>query len=285
LSLTLTRVSFRPIASNFAPSPWRRLFGGDRTWLWAYQTDANDPKRPLTQDQAIQSIQPSAWQRGCKTMLTQIYEVATPAEAEAISEIGVDHVGVLVGDGVFPRELPVQKASAVMKRIRAPSVLSALFLAADVALIERMAGELDPPIVHLGASSELLTPDVVMALRKSLPKSKFMRSVPVTGPEAVGVAQAYDGIVDWILLDSHRTGDLQIGAQGVTHDWRISRKIVETVRTPVILAGGLGPDNVKEAIRLVRPAGVDSKTRTDQEGTHSKDLGKVEAFYRAARSG
>jgi phosphoribosylanthranilate isomerase len=112
-----------------------------------------------------------------------------------------------------------------------------------------------------------------------------MRSVPVTGPDAVGVAQAYDGVVDWILLDSHHAGDLQIGAQGVTHDWSISRKIVESVRTPVILAGGLGPDNVKEAIRSVRPAGVDSKTRTDQDGTHSKDLAKVETFYRAATSG
>jgi phosphoribosylanthranilate isomerase len=71
----------------------------------------------------------------------------------------------------------------------------------------------------------------------------------------------------------------------VTHDWSISRMIVESVRTPVILAGGLGPDNVKEAIWSVRPAGVDSKTRTDREGTHSKDLGKVEAFYRAVTSG
>ncbi|MCP3476911.1 phosphoribosylanthranilate isomerase [Bradyrhizobium sp. CCGUVB1N3] len=218
-------------------------------------------------------------------MLTQIYEVATPAEAEAISAIGVDHVGVLVGDGAFPRELPVHQAAAVMKAMRAPSVLSALFLSADVALIERMARELDPPIVHLGASNELLTPDHVVALRKSLPKIKFMRSVPVTGPVAVHVARTYDGIVEWILLDSHRIGDIQIGAQGVTHDWSISRTIVETVRTPVILAGGLGPDNVKEAIRSVQPAGVDSKTKTDCEGTHAKDLAKVEAFYRAANSG
>jgi phosphoribosylanthranilate isomerase len=148
-----------------------------------------------------------------------------------------------------------------------------------------MARELDPPIVHLGASSELLTPDHVVRLRKSLPKSKFMRSVPVTGPMAVHVACTYDGIVEWLLLDSHRVGDIQIGAQGVTHDWSVSRTIVETARTPVILAGGLGPDNVKEAIRSVHPAGVDSKTRTDREGTHSKDLAKVEAFYRAAKSG
>ncbi|MGY3564145.1 phosphoribosylanthranilate isomerase [Bradyrhizobium sp. USDA 4463] len=217
-------------------------------------------------------------------MLTQIYEVATPAEAEAISSIGVDHVGVLVGDGSFARELPVHKAAAVMKAIRAPSVLSALFLSADVDLIERMARELNPQIVHLGASNDLLTPDHVVALRKTLPKLKFIRSISVTGPEAVHVARTYDGIVQWILLDSHRVGDIQIGAQGVTHDWSVSRTIVETVRTPVILAGGLGPDNVEEAIRSVQPAGVDSKTKTDREGAHSKDRAKVEAFYRAAKS-
>ncbi|WP_249132752.1 MULTISPECIES: phosphoribosylanthranilate isomerase [unclassified Bradyrhizobium] len=218
-------------------------------------------------------------------MLTQIYEVATPAEAEAISAIGVDHVGVLVGDGAFPRELPVSEAAAVMEAIRGPSVLSALFLSPDVAMIERMVRELRPPIVHLGASNELLAPDHVSALRRSLPGVRFMRSVPVTGPEALQVARAYDGIVEWILLDSHRVGDPQIGAQGVTHDWSISRTIVETVRTPVILAGGLGPDNVKEAIRSVQPVGVDSKTKTDSEGTHSKDLVKVQAFNRAAKNG
>ncbi|WP_407116664.1 hypothetical protein [Bradyrhizobium sp. LMG 9283] len=98
-------------------------------------------------------------------MLTQIYEVATPAEAEAISAIGVDHIGVLVGDGAFPRELPVHKAAAIMKAIRAPSVLSALFLSADVGLIERMARELEPPIVHLGASNELLPPDPALSIR------------------------------------------------------------------------------------------------------------------------
>jgi phosphoribosylanthranilate isomerase len=218
-------------------------------------------------------------------MLTQIYEVTTPAEAQAISTIGVNHVGVLVGDGSFPRELSVSAAAAVMRATQEPSKVSALFLSADVMLIEQMARQLRPPILHLGASTDRLKPHHVIELRKALPDTKFMRSVPVTGPEAVGVAQAYDGIVDWLLLDSHLAGDAQIGAQGVTHDWAISRRIVETVRTPVFLAGGLGPDNVIESIRAVGPAGVDSKTKTDRLGTHAKDLAKVEAFFRAALAG
>lgn len=90
-------------------------------------------------------------------------------------------------------------------------------------------------------------------------------------------------MVDFLLLDSHREGDVQIGALGITHDWSISRSIVGGVRTPVILAGGLGPDNVAEAIRTVRPAGVDSKSRTDLGDTHSKDLTKVAAFDKAAK--
>ena len=109
-------------------------------------------------------------------------------------------------------------------------------------------------------------------------------SVPVVGEESVALAQSYDGIADFILLDSHRAGDNQIGALGVTHDWRISRRIVELSRTPVILAGGLGPDNVCGAIRAVMPAGVDSKTKTDRDGSHAKDVEKVRRFREAALS-
>src|ERR1700756_547096 len=106
-----------------------------------------------------------------------------------------------------------------------------------------------------------------------------MRSIPVVGDESITIAQSYDGIADMLLLDSHRPGDVQIGALGVTHSWQIDRAIVESVRIPVIIAGGLGPDNVIDAITAVRPAGVDSKTKTDKDdGSHTKDLQKVKRF-------
>jgi phosphoribosylanthranilate isomerase len=217
-------------------------------------------------------------------MLTQIYEVSTASEADAISGLGVDHVGVLVGNGAFPREHPARESAAILAAIRTSSKSLALFLSADVTLIEQMARELRPAIIHLGASADLLRPAHVIGLRKQLPSILFMRSVPVTGAESIAIARSYDGIVDFLLLDSHRVGDTQIGALGVTHDWNISRSIVESVRTPVILAGGLGPDNVADAILAVRPAGVDSKTRTDVGDIHTKDLAKVAAFNKAAKT-
>jgi phosphoribosylanthranilate isomerase len=122
-----------------------------------------------------------------------------------------------------------------------------------------------------------------LALKRAIGGLPVMRSVPVTGWESLGIARSYAGIADFLLLDSYRANDRQIGALGVTHDWSISRTIVRSLDTPVFLAGGLGPDNVADAVRRVRPAGVDAKTKTDKTGTHAKDLEKVRAFVAAAK--
>lgn len=217
-------------------------------------------------------------------MLTQIYEISSPDEASGVSAVGIDHVGVLVGDGEFPREQPLARATEIAAAIAAPAKFSALFLTARAELIVAWARQLNPAIVHLGAAPELLGPADVTAIKASLPGSRIMRSVPVYGDESIHIAESYDGIADYLLLDSHRPSDRQIGALGVPHDWSISRKIVERVRIPVILAGGLGPDNVAQAIAVVGPAGVDSKTRTDRDGSHEKDLARVRRFHEAARA-
>ena len=86
-----------------------------------------------------------------------------------------------------------------------------------------------------------------------------------------------------MLLDSYDLGTRQFGALGRTHDWSLSRRIVDDVGILVILAGGLGLDNVAAAIAAVRPAGVDSKTKTDRPGGGGKDLAEVRAFVAAAK--
>jgi phosphoribosylanthranilate isomerase len=221
-------------------------------------------------------------QLGVQGMLTQIYEVSSPAEANSMSAIGISHVGILVGDGRFPREQPLAMAKRIAAAICPPSKLSILFLNDDVALIETWARELRAPIVHLGAAPDLLPPSRVAELKQRLPGSLIMRSVPVSGEESIAIARSYESIADFLLLDSYQAGDRQVGALGVTHDWSISRRIVEMSRIPAILAGGLGADNVAEAIRRVQPAGVDSKTKTDRQGSHSKDIERVRCFHEAA---
>src|SRR5262249_50544332 len=145
-------------------------------------------------------------------MLTQIYEVSSPEEARAISAIGVNHIGVLVGDGRFPREQSTASAMRIAAAILPPSKFSALFLSADTSLINSWARELGPAIVHLGAATELLSPADVVALKRQLPGALIMRSIPVCGEEGLALARSYDGIADFLLLDSHRISDMQIGA-------------------------------------------------------------------------
>ena len=218
-------------------------------------------------------------------MLVQIYEVSSPEEAKALAGLGVDHIGVLVGDGAFPRERTIDDARLIFSAIPSSSKGLALLLTSDVRLIKRVISELKPAIVHLGASTDLLTPSTVRDLKKQCDPVTVMRSIPVVCDESIAIAESYDGIADLLLLDSHRPGDTQIGALGITHSWELDRKIVEFVHIPVLIAGGLGPDNVVDAIRAVQPAGVDSKTKTDKDdGSHSKDLQKIRRFVARAKS-
>jgi phosphoribosylanthranilate isomerase len=159
-----------------------------------------------------------------------------------------------------------------------------LSLSDDLDLIREIVASLDPDILHLGASTELVTPQDLISLKRDFPEVKLMRSIPVLDMKSVDIAKAYDRIADILLLDSHMPGDKQIGALGVTHDWELDRQIVESVSTPIIMAGGLGPENVVDAINFVRPAGVDSKTRTDKtDGSHTKDLDRVRQFVERAK--
>lgn len=96
-------------------------------------------------------------------------------------------------------------------------------------------------------------------LRKSLSGIKLMQVIHVTGNESVGQAKKVSAFVDYILLDSGNP-NLQVkelGGTGRTHNWEISKMIVEAVKVPVFLAGGLNPQNVKKAVTGVRPFGVD----------------------------
>lgn len=119
-------------------------------------------------------------------------------------------------------------------------------------------------------------------IRAALPHLKLIRAVHVTGPEAIAQARALERRVDALILDTYDPTTGRHGATGKTHDWSISRQIVEQVRAPVILAGGLTPDNVADAIRAVRPWAVDVHTGVEHpDGT--RHLAALRAFIERAK--
>ena len=96
-------------------------------------------------------------------------------------------------------------------------------------------------------------------LRRGLSGVKIIQVIHVRGEESVEEAAYVAPHVNAILLDSGdpSLGVKELGGTGKVHDWEISRRIRESVGVPVILAGGLDPENVGEAIRSVRPYAVD----------------------------
>ena len=216
-------------------------------------------------------------------MLVQIYEVRTPEEAVALARLGVDHIGVLVGDGAFPRELTTDRASAIFAALPTGAKRVALSLSADPAEIARVVELTRPDIIHIGAAVELFSVRDTQVLKTALPDVRVMRAIPIVDEASIECARDYWGVADFLLLDSHDPGDRQIGARGRVHDWSISRRIVDEAGVPAILAGGLDPDNVAAAIAAVRPSGVDSKTKTDRTDGNGKDFDKVRRFVSAAK--
>ncbi|MBW3661313.1 MAG: phosphoribosylanthranilate isomerase [Gemmatimonadetes bacterium] len=119
------------------------------------------------------------------------------------------------------------------------------------------------------------------ALRSRLPGVRLIQVVHVTGTESVDEAREAAVRSDALLLDSGRPDGRvrELGGTGRVHDWATSRAIREAVEIPVFLAGGLTADNVRDAIRAVRPYAVDVCTGVRSDGR--LDASRLQAFARA----
>jgi phosphoribosylanthranilate isomerase len=170
-------------------------------------------------------------------------------------------------------------------------------------LIARIAATVAPPVAtflltsrqdaasiieqhrHCRTSTLQLVDHVPLAelqkLRAALPGIGLVQVIHVTGEESIDEAQQAASVVDALLLDSgnQKLAVKELGGTGRTHDWRLSRRIRDSVQVPLFLAGGLKPDNVAEAVAAVAPYGLDlcSSVRTDGR----LDAAKLRGFFSA----
>lgn len=220
-------------------------------------------------------------------MKVQIYTMQTVDEARAVIAAGVDHVGITPSERGLPGEIGVDLAREIVAAVQGQTTTVALSVDSDPDAIIAMVRAVGPDVLHLCGLEGTLSPEAVAALRARLPGIAIMQAIAVGGPDAVQVARAYQHVSDYLILDTQAPDIDGIGASGATHDWSISRAIVAAVRVPVILAGGLAPENVADAIRAVRPWAVDSLTHTNRPlpgGGFRKDIERVRAFVQAARA-
>ncbi len=122
-------------------------------------------------------------------------------------------------------------------------------------------------------------------LRDAMPGVALVQVIHVTGAESVEEALRVAPHVGAILLDSgnQSLAVKELGGTGRVHDWALSARIVRSVPRPVYLAGGLKPENVAEAIRRVRPFGLDVCSGLRTNG--ALDESKLAGFFAAIQAG
>jgi phosphoribosylanthranilate isomerase len=203
----------------------------------------------------------------------------TPEDVRLVVASGVDALGLIVGVRHTSEDaIPAAVARSLLALIP-DGILSVMVTHLD-RLEDVLALHAEVPTGAIQLHDDIAEGDI-RSLRRLKPSVPLIKAVHVTGEGAIERASVLAGDVDALLLDS-RTED-RIGGTGVIHDWTISAQVVQRVPRPVILAGGLTPDNVDQALDRVRPHGVDVNSGVDG-ADGAKDPEKVRLFVARARA-
>jgi len=206
--------------------------------------------------------------------------IRSPEEAEVALSFGAAALGLVSEMSAGPGELPEETIREIVDSVP-PSV--GTFLLTAVTVADRLIEKAQICGVNTIQLWDPLAPVDYLRLRMELPGVSLVQAIHVVDDTAVQAAIAAARQVDALVLDS---ANPQVPYRweprsGKTHDWGISREIVDTVDRPVLLAGGPKPGNVEYAVRSVRPYGVDvcSGVRTGDV----LDRRLVASFFEALR--
>jgi phosphoribosylanthranilate isomerase len=201
-----------------------------------------------------------------------------PEDVKIACGLGVDMVGaILVPKSI--RYITLEKAHEIFAAVKGAAKV-AVIMPENPGKLLKIDRHLRPDYLQIHPTIPL---DELKKVREKL-KAKIIAVVPVPTERAdpnVIVQQAKHAteVADVLLVD---TKGARGGGTGLTHDWGISRAICESAGKPVFLAGGLNPSNVAEAIKAVRPHGVDVATGVESK-PGKKDPELMRKFIRTAK--
>ncbi|MGD0584065.1 MAG: phosphoribosylanthranilate isomerase [Bacteroidales bacterium] len=203
-------------------------------------------------------------------------------EAKIAIESGADAIGLVArmpsGPGPIPDDLIKEIAQSVPPFI-GTFLLTSETSAADIIKHHHRTQTNTIQIV------DMLSKGTYTQIKKALPNVRIVQVIHVSGPESVVQAIQISEHVNALLLDSGNPNlkIKELGGTGRVHNWTLSRQIREFAKCPVILAGGLNPGNVKQAITEVKPFAVDVCTGIRSDGALDKE--KLSAFVKNVCSG
>jgi len=207
--------------------------------------------------------------------------ISSKDEARMAIEAGADALGLVGKMPSGPGPIEDELIHAIAKTIHPP--IASILLTSE----QRSASIIDH-VRRVQTNTvqvvDELTEGNYAEVRSALPHLRIIQVIHVTGEESIDQALRVQEHVDAILLDSgNPKAEIKtLGGTGNTHNWNISRRLVEAVDRPVFLAGGLHAGNVQEAIQTVKPFAVDVCSGVRTNG--ALDADKLERFIKAVRS-
>jgi phosphoribosylanthranilate isomerase len=205
--------------------------------------------------------------------------ISTQQEADMAIQAGADALGLVGAMPSGPGVIDDQTIRAISLEL--PAAVSAFLLTQ-----ERTADAILEHVACCAVSTVQIVnhvpPRELQRLRENAPSLRVVQVIHVEGPEALALGSRYEEFVHSFLLDSGSPGASipLLGGTGRRHDWAISAEFVRQTRRPVFLAGGLTPGNVAEALRVVRPYGLDICSGVRTAGRLDAD--KLRAYIAAA---
>lgn len=198
----------------------------------------------------------------------KICGITRAADAEACVAAGADMLGLNFVPG-SPRRVSALAAQAIAAAVRGKIAIVGVVASEDLEALRRLAAEVGLDRLQLHGDEP---PELVAALGPLA-----FKAIRVAGPEDIELAARYPG--EPILLDAKVEGLL--GGTGHPVPTALVAPLART--RAVLLAGGLGPENVAAAVRAVRPWGVDVASGVESR-PGEKDVAKLAAFVAAARA-
>ena len=215
-------------------------------------------------------------------MLIQIAGVHDLDEAELIIAAGATHIGLPLRLPDGREDLSEVDARALVRAVAGRIETVLITYQTDADEILKFAAWLGVTGIQLhGAVSE----STVAQLRVLESRVFVLQSLVVQGDNLRALLQTAARCapyVDAFITDTFDPLTGRRGATGLTHDWSVSATLVQLIDSPIILAGGISPANVADAVRTVRPAGVDAHTGVEDPATGRKCAARLRAFVEGA---
>jgi phosphoribosylanthranilate isomerase len=207
----------------------------------------------------------------------KICGITSEEDLKMVCNMGADAVGFVVRVPSSPRNLTLERAEKLIRLVPIFVKSVVVVVPKDIEEVSAVYERLKPDAIQIHGEE---TPNAEI-LREKLHGTSLIRAVSVKSKEIVDNAIKESKLFDAVLLDSCLHG--KYGGTGMVHDWELSKHVREAIHPkPLILAGGLNPENVKKAIQTVKPYAVDVSTGVESK-LGVKDPKKVEAFIKNAK--